>query len=231
MEAQEDQLQESGVRYPVNLREMSIAQLEREVRILADRKRKNGENVPEELLTTKYAKAYENLCEQLKFTRGELVGRYVELTRELYEMMADSAYGEFHQLESQDAVAQAFNAAFWSGREYPWELYPDVRSLYEQYNGCLLYTSGERYAFVTQSRDGAVSKSPDDMFQETEIENDLQLVDNTIRESVSYTHLDVYKRQAFMWAVLMYVNVNSLSSNPKPDVSIRTSTTLSLIHI
>lgn len=135
MEAQEDQLQESGVRYPVNLREMSIAQLEREVRILADRKRKNGENVPEELLTTKYAKAYENLCEQLKFTRGELVGRYVELTRELYEMMADSAYGEFHQLESQDAVAQAFNAAFWSGREYPWELYPDVRSLYEQYNG------------------------------------------------------------------------------------------------
>ena len=41
---------------------------------------------------------------------------------------------------------------------------------------------GERYAFVTQSRDGAVSKSPDDMFQETEIENDLLLVDNTIRE-------------------------------------------------
>ena len=41
---------------------------------------------------------------------------------------------------------------------------------------------GERYVFVTQSRDGAVSKSPDDMFQETEIENDLLLVDNTIRE-------------------------------------------------
>ena len=41
---------------------------------------------------------------------------------------------------------------------------------------------GERYAFVTQSRDGAVSKSPDDMFPEIEIDNDLLYVDNTIRE-------------------------------------------------
>lgn len=41
---------------------------------------------------------------------------------------------------------------------------------------------GERYMFVTQSRDGAVSKSPDDMFTEVEIDNDLLYVDNTIRE-------------------------------------------------
>lgn len=41
---------------------------------------------------------------------------------------------------------------------------------------------GERYVFVTQSRDGAVSKSPDDMFPEIEIDNDLLLVDNTIRQ-------------------------------------------------
>lgn len=41
---------------------------------------------------------------------------------------------------------------------------------------------GERYAFVTQSRDGAVSKSPDDMFPEIEIDNDLLMVDNIIRE-------------------------------------------------
>lgn len=40
----------------------------------------------------------------------------------------------------------------------------------------------ERYVFVTQSRDGAVSKSPDDMFPEIEIDNDLLYVDNTIRE-------------------------------------------------
>lgn len=41
---------------------------------------------------------------------------------------------------------------------------------------------GERYAFVTQSRDGAVSKAPDDMFPEVEIDNDLLLVDDAIRE-------------------------------------------------
>ena len=41
---------------------------------------------------------------------------------------------------------------------------------------------GEKYAFVTQSRDGAVSKAPDDMFLDIEIDNDLLLVDNTIRE-------------------------------------------------
>lgn len=41
---------------------------------------------------------------------------------------------------------------------------------------------GERYMFVTQSRDGAVSKSPDDMFPEVEIDNDLLYVDNAIRE-------------------------------------------------
>ena len=41
---------------------------------------------------------------------------------------------------------------------------------------------GERYAFVTQSRDGAVSKAPDDMFPEVEIDNDLFYVDNIIRE-------------------------------------------------
>ena len=41
---------------------------------------------------------------------------------------------------------------------------------------------GERYAFMTQSRDGAVSKSPDDMFPEVEIDNNLLYVDNTIRE-------------------------------------------------
>lgn len=41
---------------------------------------------------------------------------------------------------------------------------------------------GEQYSFVTQSRDGAVSKSPDDMFPDIEINNDLLMVDNTIRK-------------------------------------------------
>ena len=41
---------------------------------------------------------------------------------------------------------------------------------------------GERYMFVTQSQDGGVSKAPDDMFESVEIDNDLLLVDNAIRE-------------------------------------------------
>lgn len=40
----------------------------------------------------------------------------------------------------------------------------------------------DRYVFVTQARDSAVSKAPDDMFESVEIDNDLLMVDNTIRE-------------------------------------------------
>lgn len=40
----------------------------------------------------------------------------------------------------------------------------------------------DRYIFITQSRDGAVSKAPDDMFESVEIDNDLLLVDDTIWE-------------------------------------------------
>ena len=38
------------------------------------------------------------------------------------------------------------------------------------------------YYFVTQARDGAVSKSPEDMFDYVEIPNDLLTVDNAIRD-------------------------------------------------
>lgn len=41
---------------------------------------------------------------------------------------------------------------------------------------------GDRHLFITQSTDGAVSKSPMGMFTDLEIENDLYLVDQTIRE-------------------------------------------------
>ena len=42
-----------------------------------------------------------------------------------------------------------------------------------------------KHCFVTQFRDGAVSKSPMGMFSELMIDNDLLLVDNTIREYYS----------------------------------------------
>lgn len=43
-------------------------------------------------------------------------------------------------------------------------------------------TDGDRHLFITQSADGAVSKSPMGMFSELEIDNDLYMVDQTIRE-------------------------------------------------
>lgn len=45
---------------------------------------------------------------------------------------------------------------------------------------CVL--DGEAHRFITQSANGAVSKSPMGMFQELEIDNDLLLVDHAIRE-------------------------------------------------
>ena len=45
---------------------------------------------------------------------------------------------------------------------------------------CVL--DGEDHRFITQSANGAVSKSPMGMFQALEIDNDLLMVDNTIRE-------------------------------------------------
>lgn len=43
-------------------------------------------------------------------------------------------------------------------------------------------TDGDRHLFITQSADGAVSKSPMGMFSDLEIDNDLYMVDQTIRE-------------------------------------------------
>lgn len=43
-------------------------------------------------------------------------------------------------------------------------------------------SNGSEHKFITQSAGGAVSKSPPDMFEELEIENDLLKVDNAIRK-------------------------------------------------
>lgn len=43
-------------------------------------------------------------------------------------------------------------------------------------------TDGDRHLFITQSTDGAVSKSPMGMFPELEIDNDLYMADQAIRE-------------------------------------------------
>ena len=45
---------------------------------------------------------------------------------------------------------------------------------------CVL--DGNRHCFITQSANGAVSKSPMGMFPDLEIDNDLLMVDGIIRE-------------------------------------------------
>jgi hypothetical protein len=43
-------------------------------------------------------------------------------------------------------------------------------------------SSENSHKFITQSSNGAVSKSPIDMFETLEIDNDLKMVDETIRK-------------------------------------------------
>ena len=52
---------------------------------------------------------------------------------------------------------------------------------------------GGKHIFVTQSYEGAVSKSPIGMFNELKIDNDLLLVDRTIRD---YWELDKKEEKA-----------------------------------
>lgn len=138
MEASENKLQESGVQDHMNIKEMNVCDLKKAVCALENRKRKNEENVPADLLNSKYAKAYESLCEELKFTRGELIVRYVRVTRELYETMADDAYEEITLPKIQDPMFWALYLTFRSYLNGDWEPYMDVLRLFEKYSGILL---------------------------------------------------------------------------------------------
>ena len=138
MEAPEEQLPESGVQDHMNLKEMGVSELKKAVCTLENRKLKNEENVPADLLNSKYAKAYESLCEELKFTRGELVARYVRMTRKLYETMSDDAYDQITLPETQEPLFWAFYLTFRSYLNGDWDSYMDVLKLYEKYNDILL---------------------------------------------------------------------------------------------
>lgn len=138
MEAPEEQLPESGVQDHMKLKEMSVSELKKAVCTLENRKRKNEENVPADLLNSKYAKAYESLCEELKFTRGELVVRYVRMTGKLYETMSDDAYEHITLPETQEPLFWALYLTFRSYLNGDWDPYMDVLRLFEKYNDILL---------------------------------------------------------------------------------------------
>lgn len=122
----------------MKLKEMGVSELKKAVCTLENRKRKNEENVPADLLNSKYAKAYESLCEELKFTRGELVARYVRMTRKLYETMSDDAYEQITLPETQEPLFWALYLTFRSYLNGDWEPYMDVLRLFEKYSGILL---------------------------------------------------------------------------------------------
>lgn len=62
------------------------------VKNLSEKKRKNEEAVPMELLTTKYKIPYENLCRDLKESQQQLRMDYMESVRVLTDLIAASVY-------------------------------------------------------------------------------------------------------------------------------------------
>lgn len=62
------------------------------VRDLSQKKRKNEEAVPMEVLTTKYKVPYENLCSELKESQQQLRMDYMESIRVLTDLAATSVY-------------------------------------------------------------------------------------------------------------------------------------------
>ena len=63
-----------------------------ETKRLAAIKKRNEEALTDTELRGKYRKAYESLCMELKEKQCELRTRYMEVVRELSELMADSVY-------------------------------------------------------------------------------------------------------------------------------------------
>ena len=122
----------------MNIKEMSVCDLKKAVCTLENRKCKNEENVPADLLNSKYAKAYESLCEELKCTRDVLIVRYAGIARKLYETMSDDAYDQITLPETQEPLFWAFYLTFRSYLNGDWDSYMDVLKLYEKYNDILL---------------------------------------------------------------------------------------------
>jgi len=73
---------------------VNTQEIEAEIRRLMQLKKKNEENLSEELLQSRYKKAYERLCDELKERQTELRIKYLEILRSLSEILADSVYLE-----------------------------------------------------------------------------------------------------------------------------------------
>ena len=71
-----------------------------ELQTLYEKKSKNEQAVPAELLQTKYKKSYDQLRENIKQRQCELRAAYMERMREITRLVSESVYRDFSQEES-----------------------------------------------------------------------------------------------------------------------------------
>ena len=83
-----------------------------ELQSLYEKKRKNEQAVPAELLQTKYRKSYEQLCENLKEKQCELRMFYMSRIRELSNITDQLVYEDFNQEESYEWLMERCNQAY-----------------------------------------------------------------------------------------------------------------------
>ena len=83
-----------------------------ELQALYEKKRKNEQAVPAELLQTKYRKSYEQLCESLKEKQCELRMFYMSRIRELSNIADQLVYEDFNQEDSYEWLMERCDQAY-----------------------------------------------------------------------------------------------------------------------
>lgn len=82
------------------------------VRSLSQKKHKNEEAVPMEVLQTKYKIPYENLCNELKESQKQLRLEYMESIRAVTELISDSVYIDFGNDDFWNEIVQKYSALY-----------------------------------------------------------------------------------------------------------------------
>lgn len=81
-----------------------MKELFQKVQKLSERKRKNEEAVPMEVLTTKYRVPYETLCEELRTVQQDLRMSYMESIRIVSDIAAAAAYMDLSSQEEWSSL-------------------------------------------------------------------------------------------------------------------------------
>lgn len=87
-----------------------------EVRDLSEKKRKNEDAVPREMLETKYKKSYEKLCDKLKKAQCQLRVQYMESLREISALVSETVYMDFSQTKDLEELIEKCDEVY---KRYP----------------------------------------------------------------------------------------------------------------